>query len=221
MPQIRDRTVKHINHWNYSFIDERGALGGEAIFHMKSKVPNSDGTIGYMVQPGSPEWRAWDAYFSQTERKRTGQVVPRFPVQLAHMRAKGAQNKPFHVPDQLPWLFDETFSPASVPQPKRDRMSSEMTIEERNRMVARVLERINSPEFNEGKARCKWERDMCASVPQDRIGAYMDILIERPDLCEVATTMELTPKGYGLGWGEISARVEQIYWQKRADRSAA
>lgn len=215
-----------INHWNYAFIDENGQVAGEAILHMRSKAPNSDGTIGYMAEPGSFEWRAWEAYFSQTELNRKhGTMVQSFPNQLAAMKTKGAQGKPYHVPDQLPWLFDDTFSPASVPKQVSDRKSSDMTAAERDAMVKRVLAHMNDPEVIRSKARLKWERDMCASTPADQISAYMDILAERPDLCDRATDMELTPKnssgfpngGYGLGWCEIRQAVEGIYRARRAD----
>jgi len=202
---------------NYAFVDESGKVGGEALLHMRSKPPNEDGTIGFMVEPGTVEWLAWEAYFAQTQTDDIGVVSEVFPKQLAHMRSRASSRKPYMVPDRLPWFFDPSFTADKVKPKPLVRLSRDMTQEERNEMAERVKAEIYDPKRVYAAAKKNWAEAMYRLCP-DR-NACIAILKDRPDLVDRATDAEL--RRHGMGWGEIRAEVEAIYWNNHAQKEAA
>lgn len=213
---------------NFSYVDERGTVGGLAIVHMRSKRPNDDGTIGFMVEPGTTEWLAWEAYFQQTDVDDLGVVHERFPKQLAFMRSRAASRKPYMVPDQLPWMFDPEFKPSQVKPKPQVVLSRDMTPTERAAFVKKTLADVNSDEKIRDYAKRTWVNAMYRLCPDKQ--ACISILKTRPDLVQRATAAELGEDGngrrdpkatYGLGWGAIRAEVEAIYWKSYAPKEAA
>lgn len=197
---------------NYSFIDQDGNVAGEAILFMRSRPPNADGTIGFMAEPGTREWLAWEAYFEQAEPDELGVYRQLFPKQLEHMRSRAAAKKPYMVPARVPWQFDKTFTADRVKPKLPVKMSKDMTQKERNAMAANVMKDLRDPEKMRQAAKRNWVEAMYRIGP-DR-DACTAILKSRPDLVEKATEAELAK--HGLGWGEIRAEVEAIYERNRA-----
>lgn len=76
---------------------ENGKLEGQAIFFMKSRKPNPDGTIGHIARPGTQEWDAWQRYFRINGMTR----------QLAFMNGRGPAG--YMVPHADPGVFDPAF----------------------------------------------------------------------------------------------------------------
>lgn len=206
-----------VNGENYSFIEEGGKVGGQAVIHMRSKPPNDDGTIGYMAEPGTVEWLAWEAYFEQSKVDDLGIIRPVFPKQLAFMRARAASRKPYHVPSRLPWLFDPTFTPDKVKPKPPVKLSRDMTPEERTSMAERVLAEVYDADRVRLAAKKNWVDAMYRLCPDK--DACIAILKQRPDLVERATDAE--HKKHGFGWTEIRAQVESIYRQWCDQKEAA
>lgn len=202
---------------NFSYVDESGKVIGLAIVHMRSKPPNDDGTIGFMVEPGTVEWLAWEAYFEQTEVDDFGVIRHLFPKQLANMRSRGGSRKPYMVPDRLPWMFDPAFTPDKVKPKPPVKLSRDMTQEERNAMAERVRKEIYDPARVRLAAKKNWVDAMYRLGPDRQ--ACIAILKQRPDLVDRATDAELSR--HGLGWGEIRSEVEAIYIQNHAQKEAA
>ncbi len=196
---------------NYAFIDEKGAIGGEAIIYMRSQVPGPDGTIGYMVEPGTEEWQAWETYFDQTEHDALGVVTDVFPKQRAMFRLHGQQRKPYMVPAALPWMFDAEYSMVPVKAKPKARMSKDMTPSEIDALTKAAKRNHRDPEFLDREAKRNWVSAMRRLAPTTHAeDAFITILKGRPDLVEAATKAEM--KRYGMGWGEIRKVVEGLYW---------
>lgn len=113
----------------------------EAVLHMRSVPPNADGTIGVMLTPDMPEWKAWLAYF----------WGKRFDPQAAFMQSRGKSG--YMVPCRNPADFDpdvgvarqtyaERIHVGEVRREDLSRHSSQMTIGEREAVLAR-LGRLN------------------------------------------------------------------------------
>lgn len=212
---------------NFSYVDESGSVCGLAIVHMRSKPPNEDGTIGFMVEPGTTEWLAWEAYFEQTDVDDMGIVHERFPKQLAFMRSRAASKKAYMVPDQLPWMFDPEFKPSQVKPKPQVVLSRDMTPEQRAVFVRKTLAEVRSPERERDYAKRTWVNAMYRLCPDRQ--AFIEILKQRPDLVEKATAAELgedrpgldRKQTYGMGWGTIRAEVEAIYWANYGQKEAA
>lgn len=202
---------------NFAFINEKGELSGEAILHMKRRAPNPDGSIGYMAEPGTREWLAWEGYFAQLEADDDGFLRPRFPKQLAHMQTRASQRMAYMVPDQLPWNFDPSFTPDKVKPKPYQKQSKDMTPQERTAMVTRVNAKMRDPEVRRQDAKRNWVSAM------DRLArdmdAYRSICKSRPDLVEKATEAE--QHRHGFGWGAIAAEVEKLYWDSQSREVAA
>jgi hypothetical protein len=105
---------------------EGNKVVGEAILYMRSRPPNPDGTIGFMVRPEMREWQAWEAYFETNGMHR----------RLSLMRQQGKSG--FMVPAQVPTMFDPSwrYQPTQRDTP---RTASEMSVAEREAIVARVI----------------------------------------------------------------------------------
>ena len=71
-----------------------GNYADEALFAMKSRPPNADGTIGVTIPPDMPEWRAWLCYF----------LGKRMDVRASYMRNRGRNG--YMVPCRNPGDFD-------------------------------------------------------------------------------------------------------------------
>lgn len=85
----------------YARIDG-GRVEGHAIFFMKSRKPNADGTLGFIVTPELPEWRQWERYFSDNRMHRN----------LSMMRSRGPAG--YMVPHASPQVFDPAWRPRHV-----------------------------------------------------------------------------------------------------------
>lgn len=66
----------------------------EGLLRMKSVPPNPDGTIGFTVTPGMPQWKPWLAYF----------YGKRMDVRASFMRSRA--DKGYMVPCKDPAEFD-------------------------------------------------------------------------------------------------------------------
>lgn len=119
-----------MNDHEYAHIGPDGKVAGEAILYMRERPPNPDGTIGFMVFPHMREWDAWQAYF----------VSNGMDKRAAFMRSQG--DKGYHVPCQLPMQFDRTWKYRPAPPADEPRLSTEMTMEEREAVIRRVLGRF-------------------------------------------------------------------------------
>jgi len=114
-----------------------GNYAQEALLMMKSVPPNADGTIGFLVMPQMPEWRAWRAYFygkrmdtraSFMATRREGYMVPcRNPADFDHDIAKVREEYAFRV--HRGEVDAET---------RTGRLSSEMTPDERQDVLNRL-----------------------------------------------------------------------------------
>lgn len=205
---------------NYSFIDEKGLVGGEAMLFMKSQPLGPDGTIGVMIEPGTFEWLAWETYFAQTDHDEFGVLVDRFPKQRQMLATHSAQRKHYMVPAQLPWVFDATFSQDSLRPKAKPRMSKDMTPAQVQDMLDRITKKGRDPERLRNQARQNWELAMVRLAPTPEAGAaFVNILAARPDLCDKATNAEQGK--YGMGWGAIAAEVTGLYWNSRNRMDAA
>lgn len=109
---------------------ENGKVVGEAILYMKSRPPNPDGTIGFIVRRDMREWLAWEAYFETNGMTQ----------QLAFMRTC---KDGYMVPAQLPMQFDPSWRYQPKPQKQGERQSREMTAEERDEVIRRVTTRVH------------------------------------------------------------------------------
>lgn len=78
---------------------ENGQLAGEALLFMRSRPKNPDGTMGFIIRWGMPEWSAWEWYFKANGMRR----------QLAFMRSRHEAG--YMVPCANPAVFDKTFRP--------------------------------------------------------------------------------------------------------------
>jgi hypothetical protein len=119
-----------MNEHEYSHIGPDGKVAGEAILFMKSRPPNADGTIGFMVFPHMREWDAWQAYF----------VSNGMDTRASFMRSRGDSG--YMVPCQLPMQFDPTWKYRPAPKEDGPRLSSEMTQEQREFVIKKVLGRF-------------------------------------------------------------------------------
>lgn len=127
-PPCRAKGCAVINEGNYA---------QEALLMMKSVPPNADGTIGFLVMPQMPEWRAWRAYFygkrmdvraSFMATRRDGYMVPcRNPADFDHDIAKVREEYAFRV--HRGEVDAET---------RTGRLSSEMTPAERQDVLNRL-----------------------------------------------------------------------------------
>ena len=111
----------------------------EATLFMNSRPPGPDKTKGFMIQPGTQEARWWLAYFETKGMKASRS--------LAGERL--AASKPYMVPSQSPREFDpEYVYQPSAPREARgaNRLSTEMTFEEREAAVARAMRWAQSPD---------------------------------------------------------------------------
>jgi len=112
---------------------DAGNYPSEALLAMNSKPPNPDGTKGHTLE-GSDTMAAtlWRAYLSDIG----------YPTGLMDERLKAG--KTYMVPCQSPMTFDPRWKPPRVSDIRRPRMASEMTLAEREALVARV---VNSATF--------------------------------------------------------------------------
>ena len=73
---------------------ENGQMAGEAILFMRSRPKNKDGTIGFIVKPDMPEWKAWSMYFRAHRMHRQ------------HSFMMSRQERGYMVPCANPSTFD-------------------------------------------------------------------------------------------------------------------
>lgn len=127
-PPCRAKGCAVINDGNYP---------DEAILKMKSVPLNADGSIGFLVMPHMPEWRAWRAYFygkrmdnraSFMATRRDGYMVPcRNPADFDPDIVKVREEYAFRV--HRGEVDEET---------RTGKLSSEMTPAERQDVLNRL-----------------------------------------------------------------------------------
>lgn len=112
----------------------------EAIIKMRSVAPNSDGTIGVTVQKGTPEWRAWRAYF--------------YGKRMDHRALLMGVRDAYMVPTKNPADFDPEIAKAREhyayrvhrgeidEETRTGRMSSDMTPKERQEVLNRLAREV-------------------------------------------------------------------------------
>lgn len=110
----------------------------EALFVMKNRPPNPDGTIGLTITPAMPEWAAWYCYFLGKRMDRRASFM--------NSRAQAG----YMVPCSRPEDFDPNGIAAArqqyalrrhngeVPHPDTTRPSSMMTASERQDVLDRL-----------------------------------------------------------------------------------
>jgi hypothetical protein len=89
---------------------------------MRSRPRNPDGTVGFCVKPGMPEWDAWRGYFEDNGLRR----------QLSVMRSRGPNG--YMVPCANPRTFDPLWKGKA--RSAHDRLPA--TAEERNAVLRRL-----------------------------------------------------------------------------------
>ena len=98
----------------------------EGLLFMYSRARNPDGTIGYTVKPhDQTEWADWQDYFISMGMDRKASL-------MRTMAVNG-----FMVPAKHPTQFDAAYRRTRAAKP-RDRMPSEMTLEEREQIAERL-----------------------------------------------------------------------------------
>ena len=94
---------------------------------MKARPPGPDGSLGFTLQADTMEARLWFSYLSAIGRP-TGLMMER-------LRA----GKGYMVPTQTPMEFDRGWKPPRLLDVSFDEGPSEMSVAEREAIVARVV----------------------------------------------------------------------------------